>query len=267
MKKNKSKYKLILCDVDGTLVTNKQNGRMSKRLQEFLIRANNNSAFGIASGRPLDRVTSIFRDIGVRNPCIINGGAQIVNPVSRKILWERPILIKDLKNITSLVNKVPGKVWVVDNNKEKLYERNVSIKKPISFFIPKIKEKKADMIIRSLSQYHSLSLNKVVAYSKGYIALHITHSNATKQHATIRLAEMMKMKSDEIIGVGDGYNDFPLFKACGLKVAVENAVPGLKKIADFIAPSVNEDGVVDVIEKYILPEKSQGLGNHFYNQM
>ena len=52
--------------------------------------------------------------------------------------------------------------------------------------------------------------------------------------------------------MGDGYNDFPLLMACGLKIAMGNAVPELKAIADFIAPSVEEDGVATVIEKFIL---------------
>jgi hydroxymethylpyrimidine pyrophosphatase-like HAD family hydrolase len=62
----------------------------------------------------------------------------------------------------------------------------------------------------------------------------------------------LHLKKDEIIGVGDGYNDFPLLMACGLKVAMGNAVPDLKEIADYIAPSVVEDGVVDIISKFIV---------------
>ena len=51
--------------------------------------------------------------------------------------------------------------------------------------------------------------------------------------------------------VGDGYNDFPLLLAGGLKVAMGNAVSDLKKIADYIAPTVDEDGVATVIEKFL----------------
>jgi hydroxymethylpyrimidine pyrophosphatase-like HAD family hydrolase len=39
----------------------------------------------------------------------------------------------------------------------------------------------------------------------------------------------------------------------GVKVAMGNAVDDLKAIADYIAPSVHEDGVADVIKRYILP--------------
>jgi hydroxymethylpyrimidine pyrophosphatase-like HAD family hydrolase len=40
--------------------------------------------------------------------------------------------------------------------------------------------------------------------------------------------------------------------ACGLKVAMGNAVADVKAIANYIAPSVEEDGIADVIEKFVL---------------
>jgi hydroxymethylpyrimidine pyrophosphatase-like HAD family hydrolase len=40
--------------------------------------------------------------------------------------------------------------------------------------------------------------------------------------------------------------------ACGLKIAMSNAVPELKVIADYIAPSIDDDGVADIIEKFVL---------------
>lgn len=55
-----------------------------------------------------------------------------------------------------------------------------------------------------------------------------------------------------MIGVGDGYNDFPLLMSCGLKIAMGNAIEELKDIADYIAPSVDEDGLAKVIDKYYL---------------
>ena len=43
-----------------------------------------------------------------------------------------------------------------------------------------------------------------------------------------------------------------MLEACGLKVAMGNAHGDLKMIADYIAPSVDEDGVADVVQKFIL---------------
>lgn len=62
----------------------------------------------------------------------------------------------------------------------------------------------------------------------------------------------MGISTSEIIGIGDHYNDFPLLMACGFKVAMGNAVPELKAIADYIAPSVENNGLADVLEKFVL---------------
>ena len=56
----------------------------------------------------------------------------------------------------------------------------------------------------------------------------------------------------DTIGIGDGNNDKPWLLMCGLKVTMGNAVPELKAIADYIAPGVENDGVADVIEKFVL---------------
>lgn len=248
--KYKHKYKAVLCDVDGTLVTDCSE-KITKKVYESLIKARGKVMIGIASGRPLEEVVYLFNKLGLKKPCIINDGAQIVDPISRKILWEKMILPKDLENITTIVNNLSTKVWVVDNGKKLLYKKNLSIKKPISFIIPKIQKKKANAIICKLSKNNTLAINKTVACDQKYISLHITHANATKKYAALKLAELLHIKNDDIIGVGNGSNDCALFNACGLRVAVGNAVPELKKMADYIAPSVHEDGVTDVIEKFV----------------
>src|SRR5258708_18460917 len=130
LKKNKQNYKSLLLDVEGTLITNEYNAKVSPKVQHNILKAKQKISIGIASGRPLERVTFIFDQLGLRKPCIINGGAQIVNPISREILWERPILQKDIKTITNILNKLPNKIWVVDNGKEKLHKRNATFKKP-----------------------------------------------------------------------------------------------------------------------------------------
>jgi hydroxymethylpyrimidine pyrophosphatase-like HAD family hydrolase len=63
---------------------------------------------------------------------------------------------------------------------------------------------------------------------------------------------MLGVRYEEIIGVGDGHNDVPLLEAVGLKVAMGNAPDEVKAIADYVAPKLSEDGVADVIQRYIL---------------
>lgn len=253
--KNNHIYKAIYLDVDGTLLNAQYDGEISYKVRETIKKANSHIAVGIASGRPLERVITIFDELHLTNPCIISGGAQIVAPITKEILWEQPILPEDLAEIRDVLDNTGKKVWVVDDLTELLYAPDMKLKNPINFFFTKIDEQLADEIIAKLSK-STLALTKEVAYHPGHVSLKITHAQATKQHALEKIAELLHLQDEDIIGVGDGYNDSSLFKVCGLKVAVGNAVKELKEVADYIAPSVSEDGVAHVFEKFILRENN-----------
>ena len=68
------------------------------------------------------------------------------------------------------------------------------------------------------------------------------------------LADRLGISKSEIMALGDGSNDEGLLKAAGLSVAMRNAADSLKAMADFIAPSAEEDGAAQMIEKYVLSE-------------
>lgn len=250
--KFKHDYKAIMLDVDGTLVTNEYAGKITPKVKQTILKANSKVKVGIASGRPLARVGFIFDELKLKIPCVVGGGTQVVDPVTRRIIWEQPILKKDATAIRRILDKVPYKVWVVDEIDEILLSPKLKLKKPLNFFMSKILEEEADRLITLLSPIPTLTLTKVVAYTPGYVSLQITHAEATKQHAIEKVAEILKLDKDQIIGVGDGHNDIPLFKACGLRVAMGDAVPLLKEHADYIAPRCIDDGVAHVFEKFIM---------------
>ena len=57
---------------------------------------------------------------------------------------------------------------------------------------------------------------------------------------------------DNLIACGDGFNDLSMIQYAGLGVAMRNGQDGVKKVANYVAPSNDEDGIVDVIDKFIL---------------
>ena len=50
---------------------------------------------------------------------------------------------------------------------------------------------------------------------------------------------------------GDGFNDLPMIEYAGFGVAMANAPEQLKEKADYVTPSCDEDGLVDVITRFI----------------
>ena len=57
---------------------------------------------------------------------------------------------------------------------------------------------------------------------------------------------------DNAICCGDGFNDMTMIQYAGVGVAMANAQDKVKEAADFITKSNDEDGIVTVIDKYIL---------------
>ena len=179
--KFKHDYKAIMLDVDGTLVTNEYEGRISPKVKQTILKANAKVKVGIASGRPLARVSFIMEELKLKIPCVIGGGTQIVDPLTGLIIWEQPILTKDAALLQKELQQVPYKVWVVDEVEEILLTPNLKLKKPLNFFMSKILEEEADRLISLFSNIPNLALTKVVSYTPGYVCLHSTHALTPKE--------------------------------------------------------------------------------------
>jgi HAD superfamily hydrolase (TIGR01484 family) len=74
----------------------------------------------------------------------------------------------------------------------------------------------------------------------------------SKGAAVARVGEQLGVPRAQMMGVGDGPNDAPLFDAVGFSVAMGNAEWALKQAANVVTASVEEDGLALAIENYIL---------------
>ncbi|MGN0202983.1 MAG: Cof-type HAD-IIB family hydrolase [Coprococcus sp.] len=107
--------------------------------------------------------------------------------------------------------------------------------------------RKAEENVRKiLVKYPEMS----AAYTKAYVE--IFSVKTSKGEALAALADHLGIRKEEIVCIGDGENDLSMFEVSGLKMAMGNAVPILKKKADKVLPSNDRDGVAKAIEKYIL---------------
>ena len=78
----------------------------------------------------------------------------------------------------------------------------------------------------------------------------VSNSEAKKSCAVNFLQNYWGLKKEEILTIGDQNNDIELLKAGGVSVAMGNATEELKKYADYITDTVDNDGFVKAIEKY-----------------
>ena len=82
--------------------------------------------------------------------------------------------------------------------------------------------------------------------------LEIGGSTTSKAEALRQMCRILEIDPSEMMAAGDSPNDMAMLQEAGLAVAVGNAKPEVKAIADFVAPDHDEDGVAVAVEKFVL---------------
>jgi Cof subfamily protein (haloacid dehalogenase superfamily) len=82
--------------------------------------------------------------------------------------------------------------------------------------------------------------------------LEIMQSKASKTSAIQHLQMKFNVSKEEIIALGDNYNDIGMLEYVGFGVAMGNAPEGVKQCADFVTLTNDEDGVAETLKTYIL---------------
>ena len=80
-----------------------------------------------------------------------------------------------------------------------------------------------------------------------------THPQASKGYATRFLAEeLLGFEASQVMAIGDNFNDTEMLEYVGLGVAMGNAPIAVQKMAKWVAPTVEQDGVAIAIKKFLL---------------
>lgn len=88
--------------------------------------------------------------------------------------------------------------------------------------------------------------------------IELTPLDVDKATSLEKIRQLTGCRKEDIVACGDGFNDRCMIQYAGLGVAMANAQPVVREAADYITDRTNdEDGVVEVIERFILtPEDS-----------
>lgn len=253
------KYKALMSDVDGTLISYDYHSIPSKKVIDAVKKAGKKLSVCIVTGRAYDAIRHILKAFDLHSGyAVVNNGANVVEIGSEKLLYDVPIEKKDAEYILQVLRDENIPVYVKQSYKDSVFEKGEFIdtlsfdKAYMVYSGHAYDEKRVDEIFKKLSHLSEVTIYKTHHQEKGKVGFNMTHVSATKLHGIEVVMKTLGVKKEELIGVGDSYNDFALLMACGLKVAMGNAREDLKAIADYVAPSVLEDGVADVIEKFVL---------------
>lgn len=268
----KSKYKLIATDMDGTLLN--KNVEIAPNNIEYIKKAQENGLiFVLASGRPtfaMREAENILEMQKFSGYIISYNGGEIIECKTNKSIFKQGIDKEDvismynyaMENNLSFITYVDDTIYMNEYNEYTSVE--VKFTKAKYEIIEDINSLDFSKIIKCMllsdenklieeeKKLNSSSYAKKLFFARSLpIFLEVVNKDVDKGKTLNKLAKILKLEKEEIIGVGDSYNDIPLLVNSGLKVSPNNAKKEIKELSDYVGCS-NEDGIIkDVIEKYI----------------
>lgn len=93
---------------------------------------------------------------------------------------------------------------------------------------------------------------RLVMGSSSKFNIEFNIETAHKGYALKKLAESLGYTLDNCMAIGDGTNDFTMIKMAGLGIAMENAFDEVKKVAEWVTKTNDQDGFAVAIEKFLI---------------
>ena len=262
------KYKLIACDVDGTLLNSRR--KLSEKTVSAVGKAiDKGIIFVVATGRPYEGALKVSRPLGISDDgaFILFNGALV--KVSGKTIFSSQISEETAKTIVKegICRNVTVIVWKSDGMYTEKPCEKIDFYKSVSGVEPKYVDdltKECKGVIKVLwygepdttpvylEEMRAILDKKASVYTSRVDFLEFVDVKCSKKQALYKIAEYFGVKREETVAVGDGDNDIPMLEGAGLSVAMGNADENVKKICDEVTDDCDSYGVAKIIDKLIL---------------
>jgi len=272
------RYRLLAIDIDGTLL-NRQD-ELTPATRRALARAVKAGIHVVlATGRRYSRTLHLVKPLGIDVPLVTASGSLIKDPSDHRTLYRAEFDPEVLRRALAAVDACGFEAVLcadtyiegfdfyharskvrspqlaeylhLNPGRGRLWPQLVS-DPPLGVFTGFAMGAKEQMLEleRQLHRRMPELFHTHVLRSPRYTGFMCEFSPAgvTKWSAILRLAVGWGIDAASICAVGDDVNDIPMIRAAGLGVAMGNALEPVKAAADRIAPSQDENGLVQVVE-------------------
>ena len=270
------KYKLLVLDVDGTLLNDER--EISKRTLAALLKVQQMGVrIVLASGRPTYGLMPLAKTLELGNYggfVLSYNGCQIIKAQNGEILFERRINPEMLPYLEKKARKNGFAIFTYHNDtlitdspdneyiKNEALLNNLKIIKEDEFstaidFAPckcmLVSDKEKALI--GLEQHWEKRLAGTLdAFRSEPYFLEVVPCGVNKANTLGALLEHLGVTREEVIAVGDGVCDVTMLQLAGMGVAMGHSQDSVKVCADYVTASNEEDGVALAVEKLILAE-------------
>lgn len=271
-------YRLLAIDIDGTLINSR--GELTPATRAAIRRAADRGVqVVLATGRRYGHALPLFRMLEIDAPMVTASGTLIKNPRDHGTLYQSRFEPAVLHRAVAIVDRcgydpllcadtfaegfdyyyatekvrTPELAQYIERNpgRGRLWPDLVANPPPDVFagFAVGAREQ-MDSVEAALRREMPGLLHTHVLHPPHYtgFVVEIAPAGVTKWSAVRRLAEQWGIGEDEICAVGDDVNDIPMIRAAGLGVAMGNALPEVKAAADRVAPTHDDNGLVQVVD-------------------
>ncbi|WP_041833019.1 HAD family hydrolase [Actinoplanes sp. N902-109] len=263
-----SEIRLVASDIDGTLV--RSDGSLSPRTIDVLAGLRDRGVpVVLVTGRPVRWLRPLYDQLAEPLPAVCANGAVVYDPVHDEILRAAPLSVELLLEVTKKLREaVPDVVLAVEveDGRSFWYEEKWPLRWDVKHpamrmltapdqlaSVPAVK-----LLARSANhgpdefvELVSRTLGTVVeaTHSSSSALVEISAAGVTKAAGLAWVCEREGVTAAEVVAFGDMPNDLPLLTWAGRSVAMGNAHPAVKAVADEVAGGNDEDGVAAYLEE------------------
>ncbi len=268
--------RLLVLDIDGTIAG--ESNEISETVKQAVGKAQAKGIqVAIATGRMYRSALRFHQALGATLPILAYQGAWIQDPATDKLYQHLPVSrttaaeLLDYFETETLRSRLAVHFYINDqlyvrerNDQTESYRKRSTIQPQFVGDLRNILNDEPTKIL-ALSQEPALVDQLLLDLRQKYTPeeLYLTKSVPTffeaanpavnKGNAVRFLAEdLLGINRQNVMAIGDNFNDVEMLEYAGLGIAMGDAPPEVKALAQWVAPSVDEDGVAAAIEEFIL---------------
>ncbi len=260
--------RMVAIDLDGTLL-NDGKAVSDQTIDALRCLLDQDVKIIIASARPPRGVRPVYRQLMLDTWQINYNGALIWDEPERKVVFHRPMDGALVREIAHAARDAFDEVilaceildrWYTDRDDMthttqtgRMFKPNVIA--PLESFC----DRQITKLMLLGPPNMILRLEKCIGDQYSHLCgivrgdddlIQIMDRRVSKGLALQRAAEHYDIPMEQVMAIGDAPNDVGMLKAAGVAVAMDNAYPVVKEIADWIAPSNNDHGVHAALRRY-----------------
>lgn len=270
------KYKLLVLDLDGTLTNSKK--EITPRNYDLLIRVQEQGVrLVLASGRPTYGIVPLANQLRLNEFggfILSYNGGEIIDWSNQEIIYANilpnpivPLLYQCAQHNNLAILTYKDECIITEKPNDPYVEKEAFLNKmkiqASTDFLSDIQLPVAKCLIVGNPEQLAPVETELSAQLQGQISvyhsepffLELVPLGVDKAQSLAVLLKELGLSREEMIAVGDGYNDLTMIQFAGVGVAMANAQEPVRKAADYITRSNEEDGVAEVVERFFLLEE------------